>query len=231
MPKPSEIIAASAVLMNDAAQSRYTNTAVLPFFNLSLDELQEIFELNGIPITNETSAAITIKQGISRLGFDTTPALPSDFIELQQLWESPVGLNKWIPVIKKDFIPHYLEDTTTISQFLIYTWEHGRILLVPANQDNDLKLDYTANMFNTPILIANINVNLPFTNVKTYLEYKTAAFCAMFMAENPQRATSLDSLAEGALGRALGIPIKGMQSITTRRRPFRHSFKHRGVSY
>ncbi len=63
------------------------------------------------------------------------------------------------------------------------------------------------------------------------MEYKTAAFCAMFMAENPQRATSLDSLAEGALTRSLGIPIKGMQSITTRRRPFRHSFKHRGVSY
>ncbi len=92
-------------------------------------------------------------------------------------------------------------------------------------------MDYTANMFNTPILIGNIGVNLPFTNVKTYLEYKTAALCAMFIAENESRAVALDSLTGTALSRALGIPIKGMQSIVTRRRPFRHSFKHRGTSY
>lgn len=217
--------------MNDSAQAVYDNIVCLPFLNLSLDELQELYELNGIPVTNETSAAITIPAGIDRLGFDTIPAFPSDFIELQELWESQTGLNKWIPVVKKEFIPHYLEDNTTISQFLIYAWEHGRINLVAANQDNDLKLDYTASLFNTPILIKDINVNLPFTNVKTYLEYKTTALCAMFIAENPSRAQALDSLAGTALSRALGISIKGMQSITTRRRPFRHSFKHRGVNY
>jgi len=217
--------------MNDSAQSLYTNTVCLPFLNLSLDELQELYEINGIPVTNETSAAIKIKAGINRLGFDTTPALPSDLIEIQQLWESTSGLNQWTPMIKKEIIPHYLEDNTTISMFLIWAWEHGRVALIAANADNDLKIDYTASLFNTPILIKDINVNLPFTNVKTYLEYKTAALCAMFIAENESRAVALDSLTGTALSRALGIPIKGMQSIVTRRRPFRHSFKHRGVNY
>src|SRR6266851_4896674 len=120
MPTPSEIITTVASLMNDYTQSQYTNTACLPFFNLALDELQELFELNGIPITNNTSAIITLAAGINILGIDTTPALPSDFIETQQLWESPTGLNKWTPMIKKEFIPHYLEDGTTISQFLIW---------------------------------------------------------------------------------------------------------------
>ncbi len=231
MPRPSDIITTVAQLMNDSSQSLYTNTACLPFFNLSLDELQEIYELNDLPVTNETSAAITIPAGVARLGFDTTPALPSDLVEIQQLWESSSGLNKWTPVIKKEFIPHYLEDGTTISQFLIWVWEHGRINLVAANQDNDLKVDYVGSLFNTPILIKDINVNLPFSNVKTYLEYKTAALCAMFIAENESRALALDSLTGSALSRALGIPIKGMQSIVTRRRPFRSSFKRRGVSY
>lgn len=231
MPKPSDVIATVAGLMNDTDRAVYTNAACLPYFNLALDELQETYELNGIPITNETSTAIKIKSGIKRLGFDTNPALPSDFVELQQLWESPSGLNQWTPVDKRDFIPHYLEDNTTISQFLIYAWEHGDIVFVAANSDNDLKLDYTASIFNTPILIKDINVNLPFTNVKTYLEYKTAAICAMFVAENESRSIALDSLAGTALSRALGIPIKGMQSIVTRRRPFRHSHKVRGISY
>jgi hypothetical protein len=235
MPRSSDIITGAAALMNDAAQTLYTNTATLPYLNLALAELQEWYELNGIPQTNESSQIITIPVKTGKintfLGFDTIPALPSDFIELQQLWESQTGLNQWTPVTKRDFIPHYLEDGNTISQFLIFAWERGRIALMTSNQINDLKLDYTASMFNLPIVIANINVNLPYTNIQTYLEYKTAALCAMFADENPTRAQALDSLGSVALSRALGIPIKGMQSVVTRRKPFRHSFKHRGVSY
>lgn len=217
--------------MNDFTQSVYTNPVCLPFFNLALDELQELFELNDIPVTHETSASILIPAGIRRLGFDTTPALPSDLIEIQQLWESFAGLNQWCPMTPKEFIPHYLQDNTQISQFLIWAWKGGRIELIPANGPNDLKIDYIGKIFNTPILIKDINVNLPFINVKTYLEYKTAALCAMFIAENESRAIALDSLTGTALGRALGVPIKGQQSIITRRRPFRASYKHRGVTF
>jgi hypothetical protein len=231
MPRPSDIITAVSNLMNDSEQAIYTNSVVLPFLNLSLDELQELYELNGIPVTNETSKAIKILSGIDRLGFDTTPSLPSDLIEIQQLWESPSGLNQWTPVNKREFLPHYLQDNTTISQFLIWSWEHGRINLLAANSDNDLKIDYTASLFNTPILIKDINVNLPFTNVKSYLEYKTAALAAMFIAENESRAVALDSLTGSALSRALGIPIKGMQSIVTRRKPFRSNFKTRNTNF
>jgi hypothetical protein len=237
MPRPSDIITTVSGLMNDSAQTLYTNAVCLPFLNLALDELQEIYEQNGLPITNETSAAITILSSsantkiITDIGFDTVPALPSDLIEIQDLWESPTGLNKWTEMVKKEFIPNYLKDGTQISQFLIWAWEHGRIKVVTANQNNDIKIDYTASIFNTPIQIKDIAVNLPFTNIKTYLEYKTTALCALFIAENETRAQALDSLAGTALNRALGIPIKAMQSVITRRRPFRHSFKHRGVSY
>ena len=232
MPKPSDIITVVSVLMNDFAQSQYTNTACLPFLNLALDELQELYELNGLPVTNETSSApITIPAGVDRLGFDTTPALPSDLIEIQEIWESTTGLNRWTPMIKKEFLPNYLKDGTTISQFLVWDLEKGRVKLVASNTVNDLKIDYICSIFNTPIQIKDINVNLPFTNIKTYLEYKTGALCAMFIAENESRAVALDSLAGTALSRALGIPIKGMQSVTVRRRPFRYSYKARGVSY
>lgn len=231
MPTPNNIITTVAALMNDAAQSEYTNANCLPFFNLALDELQEIFELNNIPVTNSTSSpAIVVPAGVVSISPSTTPALPADLIEIQQLWESPIGLDQWTPMDKREFLPHYLEDGVPISQFLIWAWEQGAIKLLPSNQINDLKIDYVARMFNTPIVIGAINVDLPFTNVKTYLEYKTAALCAMFIGENESRAMALDSLTGTALSRALGIPIKGMQSIVTRRLPFRYSYRHRGVS-
>lgn len=217
--------------MNDAAQTQYDNEACLPFLNLALQELQELFEINDIPVTHETSAVITIPSGVGRLGFDTTPSLPSDLIEILELWESDFGQNNFFRVDKRDFIPHYWEDNSSISRFLIWEWKHGRINVIPANTRIDLKIDYNASMFNLPIVIKDINVNLPFTNVKTFLDYKTAALCAMFIAENESRAMALDALTGTALSRALGIPIKGMQSIVTRRRPFRASFKQRRVSY
>lgn len=231
MPTPSSIIATVAALMNDSAQNLYTNSACLPYLNLALNELQEIYELNSIPVTNATSVIITIKAGIYSIGFDTRPALPSNLIEIQELWESLSGQNEFTRVDKREFIPHYLENGQLISQFLIWSWIEDHIKLIPANADNDLKIDYIHSIFNTPILIGNINANLPFTNIRTYLEYKTAALCAMFIAENETRAIALDALAKTAIDRSLGIPVKGMQSIVTRRRPFRSSYKARGSSF
>jgi hypothetical protein len=231
---PSDVITIAAGLMNDFSQSQYTNAVCLPYFNLALDELQELFELNDIPVTNETSAVINVPSGATRIGPDIQPLyplmfLPSDLIEIQQLWESQTGLNRWTPMDKKDFLPHYLE-VTQISNLQIWAWMGGSINVIAANANVDLKIDYIARIFNTPIPLARVDENLPFTNVKTYLEYKTAALCAMFVAENESRAMALDSLCGTALSRALGIPVKGMQSIVTRRRPFRASYKRRGVT-
>jgi hypothetical protein len=232
MPKPSSIITSVAgACMNDAAQAVYDNATCLPMLNLALAELQELYEQNDIPITNDESAAITIKAGVNRLGFDTTPAFPSNLIEIKQLWESTSGLDQWTPMYKKDTIPHYLDGLTPTSRFGIWALEQGRVKLIAANTDIDLKIDYIGSLFNLPILIKDINVNLPFTNVETYLIYKTGALCAMFIAENESRAVALDSLTGTALSRALGIPIKGMQSIITRRRPFRASYKRRGTNF
>lgn len=217
--------------MNDSEQSTYNNSTCLDLLNLALNELQELYEQNGLPVTNTVSKAITIPAFVASIGHDTNPALPSNLIEILQLWESPSGLNQWTGVDKREFLPHYLEDTTTISQFLIWALDGGRIRLIAANAPNDLKIDYTASVFNTPIQIKDVNVNLPFTNITTYLEYKTAALCAMFIAENESRAMALDSLGMTALNRALGIPIRGMQSVVTRRRPFRASLKARGTSF
>jgi hypothetical protein len=184
--------------------------------------------MNGIPVTHKTSAAITVPANVSRIGFDTTPALPKTLIEIEQLWESFPGQDQWIPMTKKDFIPHYLENNTPISQFLIWTWQEQSIKVLPALADEDIKIDYIGSIFNTPIVIADIDINLPFTNIQTYLEFETAALCALFIAENETRAIALNGFAADALNRALQIPIKGMQSILTRRRPFRSSLRTRG---
>jgi capsule polysaccharide export protein KpsE/RkpR len=65
--------------------------------------------------------------------------------------------------------------------------------------------------------------------VRSFLAYKTAALCSMFIGENQTRADILNTEAAQAMERLLGIGNKGRQEIFTRRRPFRASYKARGV--
>lgn len=237
MPTPAEIISAVAALQNDTARTSYTNDACLPYLNLALDELQEIFEENNIPVTNEVSAELTVDpatdtvtNGQVIIAFvGTLPLLPSNLIEIQEVWESNDGGNTWIPMHKKDFIPHNLEELQ-LSSFGIWAWVDNEIHLPPATTPIILKLDYIKSIFATPITMPNIDTDLgvAFKNIKTYLSYKTAAICSMYIGENETRAQVLNMQADQALERALNIPIKGRQAIVTRRRPFRASYKSRG---
>lgn len=228
MPTPNEIIKTAASLMNDSIQSKYTNAAVLPFFNLALEELEENFELNDLPVTHKTSATITIPASTSFIGYGTTPALPANLIEIVQLWESDTGQNKWILVTKQRFLPAYMRDpSATYTQFQFYAWKDNQIEVFPSSAIIDLKIDYLGSLF-TAATVATINVDIPLRNIKMFLELKTAAFCAVFLAENTERGMTLSGEADRALSREIGIPVKGMQNIMVRRRPFRANFKSRG---
>jgi len=131
MPTPSEIMDMSASLMNDTAQSVYTDTVQLPYLNMALNELQEIFEHNNIPITNEESTALVIPDGTTVVSFTSSPALPSDLIEIQRLWERTTGIPPYIPMDRVEFIPKSREGIST-SQFSIWSWIDEEIRLVAA---------------------------------------------------------------------------------------------------
>ena len=229
MPTPAEIINMVAALQNDTAQTVYTEANCLPYLNMALDELQEIMEENSIPVTNEVSGILTIPVGVTEVTFTSVPSLPSNLIEIQQIWESNDGGVTWTPMVRKEFIPHNIEEVE-ISAFGVFTWMDNEIHFPAATTIIMLKLDYIKSIFDTPIEIADIDVDLGvrLKNIKTYLGYATAVLCSMFIGENETRAAALNLKAQEALERTLNIPTKGRQAILTRRRPFRSSYKSRG---
>jgi len=216
-----------ASLQNDTAQQLYTDAACLPYLNMALDELQELYELNNIPVTDVVSGVLDVPIAATRIAYiGTLPTLPPDLIEIRQLWESDDGTSTFIPMAKKDFIPHNLEGTDR-SSFGIWSWIGNEIRLLPCVTPKDLKLDYIRTLFLTPLLMTQIEIDIPIKGIKSYLGYRTGALCAEFIGENKTRADSLNVDATMALDRALGINVKGKQAITTRRRPFMASFKAR----
>lgn len=96
---------------------------------------------------------------------------------------------------------------------------------MPSSFDNDIKIDYIGTLFAT-LVDENSVINV--INAKTFLQYRTGGLLCEFIERNLSSANALNAYAEMALDRALGIGIKGKQSITTRRRPFRSGFRRRG---
>ncbi len=228
---PAEIFVDVAALLNDQVQSVFTNAVLLPYYNMSLQKLQETFELNNIPVTNETSTPVPMKvvSGVDRIAFTgTNPQLPGDLIDIRQLWESPSGTNVWTPMVRKEFLPHYLDQDQPINQFLIYSWQGQEIRLIAANADNDLKMDYVKSIL-PRITIGQIIEPINILNVSLFLTDWTAGLAAYFIGENESRAETLYGLANESLITSMGISIKGMQSVSTRRRPYRAAYKQRQV--
>jgi hypothetical protein len=228
MPTPDvtagEIMLTSAALLNDSAQQVYTNAVQIPYLKIALRELREYFELDNIPVTTKSSSIITLAAGITELGFATTPALPTDLIEIIQLWESTTGTNNFTPMERKNLIPHYLNGVEYFS-FNIWAWEGNIIHLLPCVQSNDLKIDYIKQLPN----IVDQNSTIGIINGQSFLEYRTAALLAQFIGQNETRANELNANAGNAIERILGIENKAKQAIMTRRLPFRANWKRRGL--
>jgi hypothetical protein len=221
----------AAALMNDAARSIYTYPFQVPYLNMALQELQEYFELNNIPVTDTfTSNPILVLAGQTSIGFApvppilATPYLPNDLIEPKVVWERQFGNDPYIPMNRLDFLPRYWEGIQ-LNQCVNYVWQSQELRFMPANQDNQIKIDYIRSLF-VPFVDETDEVAI--VNAQTFLEYRLAGLLAQFMGENPTRAASLNNDAVLGLDRSIGIGTKGRQAINVRHRPFRSSYKRRG---
>src|SRR4030095_4770551 len=222
----------AASLMNDTAKTVYTYAAQSPYLRISLQELRELFELNNIPVTQQTSAVVQINAGITAIvynaaGTPVAPKLPDDMVEPAQLWERARGIDPYVPMTKQDYLPHNVEGVLT-SQFIFYTWNAQQIEVLPANQNNDIKIDYIRQLFPDAGATVDQNTVINVINCQTFLEYRTASLCAEFIERNQTSAQALGAYAVLALDRDTGIGVKGKQNIMTRRRPFRAGYKKRG---
>ncbi len=217
----------AAALMNDPALTDYTYTAQLPYLNMAIDELIESLEESNSSPTNETSAVIIVPVGSSMITpteHITTPHYPDDLIEIQEVGERVSGSEDgFIPLVRRDYVVTFPIN----NSLLFWAWEDQIVKFNPngANGDRDVQLRYVRQTIAQAVDEDSV---IGAINSRSYLAYKTAALCSMFIGENETRAGVLDIHAEKALERLTGINNKGRQQIMTRHRPFRATYKARG---
>lgn len=217
----------SAALLNDPSRTRYTYVKQIPYLNIAMNELQEMFEQNNLPVTDVLSAVIPIDSGVAELMFrNSDPHLPNDLIEPQFLWERTRGIDPFVPMNRISMLDKTIAGTQ-VSQLNNYVWSGQKLHWLPANGDNDIKIQYIRALF-TKFLTENDPINI--INAKSFLWYRNAALCAEFIGENKTRADSLNTDATLAIDRALGIETKGNQAFNVRHRPFRSGYKHRSYT-
>lgn len=227
----AQVMDRSASLMNDTPKSTYTYVAQIPYLNMAIDELQEYFELNNVPITNQTSVVIQVNVGVTQInpkvGYppNTFPTYPADLVEIQGLYERLKTSNEpFVPMTQREFLPHLLDDLP-VSSLIYWIWQDQRIKFIGATTNRDVKLDYIKKIFPDQLVETS---SIGIINARSFLYFRTAALCSQFIGENPTRASELNTFAVAALERVTGISVKGKQSIITRRRPFMASYKTRG---
>lgn len=219
-----DIMDTAASLNNDSNKQVLTYAVQLPYVKRAFRELREELQLNNVPVTSRVDTMLSLTAGDTEVSFVTTPALPQDLIEIRQLWERPAGVNPWIPMTKVETLPYVLDGVPT-ANFLIYSWQDNKINLLETTQNNDLKVDYIAELTD----IVDQNTNIGVINGRSFLESRCAALCAQYIGEDKPRADDLNEDAVMALDRLIIIEVKAKQSIFTRRKPFRQSWKNRGV--
>jgi len=219
----------SASLNNDTARSVYTYVSQVPYINLALQELEEYYQLHGVSVVEEASAIIEVNAGAVAIVYGGNPVppgtalrLPDDLIEIQELFESNRGLESWSRMIRRDYLP---KNGIPTNAFGVYAWQSQQIRFNPSNQNNDVKIDYIRRLF-APVIDETSSINV--VNARTFLEYRTGALCAFFIGEDKARHDTLNGFASLAIDRSTGITVKGKQTIQTRRKPFRSSYKRRG---
>ena len=219
-----DVMDSAAALLNDTALTNFTYAKQIPYLNIAMRELQEECESNNVPMSNATSAVLVVPVGTVTIGPATTPALPTDLIEIQGCYERLTGTNDpFVPLTRVDFLPLY-QSGQLFEDLIYFQWANQAINFLGATSSRDVKLNYIAAVL--PV-IASSTTTITMFNSISFLSYRTAALCAQFIGENKERADDLNVDARLGLDRVLNINTKGRQSTFTRRRPFMAGYKVR----
>jgi hypothetical protein len=224
----------AANLLNDPNKTDYKYTVMLPYLNLAIEEYSDLMAEANTPVSNMTSTNNTLPPIIIPVGvaFITiaesaivgAPKYPDDLIEIQEVGERQQGsLGPFIRLERREFPMAY----PATNSLLFWYWERSIIRFNDNGATTPMEIELKYLSQGAPY-VATPDELIFAVGARTYLAYKTAALCAMFIGENESRAEVLERQAEKAIERATSISNKGRQQIVTRHRPFRASYKSRG---
>ena len=162
-----QVMMSARTHLNDDSAINWPDPNLLPKFQEAFRDLRLELELNGIQVTNEVSADITVPQSVTDL--TTVTGYPTDLItpiwmKEKQVGETDAYLISMTPI---DFIPNVDQDITLNW----WSWQKNKILLLGALNDVIVQLRYHCDLTLPKLNSDPIGIILG----ESYLSYRTAA--------------------------------------------------------
>src|SRR6185295_10329489 len=158
----SEVTKQAAVLLNDPSQVIWTDIVLLPVLAKANEELEQLLEINEVPLQKQTSAAILVPHGIAEID------QPTDFVEALDLRERVKGGDVWGEEIREvDFID---PNNTLSANINEWCYRDARILVNPPTTDREVLLNFIRKL--TPLDTAGASVEI--YQAKPWLAARTA---------------------------------------------------------
>ncbi len=211
------ILPRAAARLNDAAQTVFTNDAMLPYAQDAADELQAMLDLYGILVLEKTSKIITIPQFTGGPGtfqdMNSIGLLPNDMLEPQKLEERLAGsTDMFMPMVQRQWEP----DILPTDSLRYWTYREENIFFVGATTVREIKIFYKKRL----LVVTDTNSVIAVNNSNMYMINRIAALSARYIGENPTRADELDKEADSNMDWLIRIGVKSKQGARSRRRPY-----------
>lgn len=204
-------------LLNDAAQTSFTNAVLLPYLKIAFDELQIALDGYQLPFVNKAAAAVTV------LATATTMTAPTDMVRPTNLWERLLG-----STIPEDYVEmnelNWDPKITPVREKNFWAWIGNAFFFPPSTTDRQILLEYVATLIDPAIPGAD---SVQLQRIHVFLQYRVAGLAAKYIMQDDQRATGLDGDAFKSLDAVLRAAVRSNQSKPAKRKPFRHAWNQR----
>lgn len=176
----SDVIAQAVALLNDTAQSLYTNGVVQPYIVKANEDLEKKLIIHDTSIQRKRATIVTLDAG------QKTLTLPSDFLLPIRLFERDRGASDsdWVKMKEKDWEQENPVQTTTLNQ---WAFRDNNINFVGATVNKDILLEYERSL----AVITSPSSVEDFTLTKGYLSARTAELCARYIGMNDALADKI----------------------------------------
>ena len=211
------VLLQSAGLLNDSAQTLFTNAVLLPYLKIAFDELQIAMENYQAPFEKKVATPVTIAAGA------TTMTAPTDMVRPMNLWERQQGSivpEDYVEMIETNWDPK----VSPVRELNYWAWVGNAFVFPAATTDRQVLLEYVATLTD-PAIPASDSVQLQ--RVHVFLQYRVAALAAEYIMQDDVRAASLNADAARSLDAILRAAVRSNQSKPAKRKPFRHSWNQR----
>lgn len=220
----ADIVAKVQNLINDSTPQVYTQTVLLPYINMAQDDLADELRNHGAGFARFVSSTLTVTAGTTALTQSSSPAIPTNLVDVVSIYERPAGGTEQDFVLVQgpmgfSALPNWNPQTTLAFFDIVQDTTNGpTIQFNPAGgatTNREIRIIYLGDV----VPFASSGDKSMFYGAQNAISFRTAAYVALSRGAM-QEAQTFNSEWTKAKDSYCMQAVKENQSRPVRRQPW-----------